>query len=281
MIPGHEIAAEVVDDRASDFGFEAGEVVAVDPALPCGQCESCRQGFPNLCPHTRFMGSPGWDGAMKDYLVAPPALLVHVPQSFHDDEVALLEPLGVAIHALDLARVRPFATVGVVGAGPIGLLLTQVARLCGAAEVHVAEPLAHRRDAALASGADSVHESHEGIVEATGGRGTDVVLEATDSSTGLMDAMRSARIGGKVVGVGIPEGDHIALTASLVRNKGLSLKVSHRMGHVYGRAIRLVEHQRVRLLPLVSHRFPLQDAAEAFASLARHERRAIKAVIHT
>ncbi|MEJ2359252.1 MAG: alcohol dehydrogenase catalytic domain-containing protein [Deinococcales bacterium] len=281
MIPGHEIAAEVVDERAPDYGFEVGEVVAVDPALPCGRCESCRQGFPNLCAHTKFMGSPEWDGALREYLVAPPTMLQRVPASFHDDEVALLEPLGVAIHALDLARVRPLATVGVVGAGPIGLLLIQVARICGAAEVHVAEPLPHRRDAALDAGADSVHTGHEGISEVTGGRGTDVVLEATDAPDGLMAAVRTARIGGKVIGVGIPEGDDITLTASVARNKGLSLKFSHRMGDVYGRAIRLVEDQRVRLMPLVSHRFHLNTAAEAFASLARHEDKALKAVVHT
>lgn len=65
MIPGHEIAAEVVDERAPEYGFEVGELVAVDPALPCGRCYSCQQGFPNLCPRTRFMGSPDWDGAMR------------------------------------------------------------------------------------------------------------------------------------------------------------------------------------------------------------------------
>ena len=281
MIPGHEIAAEIADDRAPDYGFEVGEVVAVDPALPCGSCDACRQGFPNLCANTKFMGSPEWDGALREYLVAPPTMLVRVPDSFHDDEVALLEPLGVAIHALDLARIRPLATVGVVGAGPIGLLLIQVARICGAAEVHVAEPLAHRREAALNAGADSVHASHEGISGATGGRGTDIVLEATDAPDGLMAALHAAHIGGKVIAVGIPEGDEVALTASVARNKGLSLKFSHRMGHVYERAIRLVEDQRVRLKPLVSHRFHLNTAAEAFASLARHEGKALKAVVHT
>lgn len=281
MIPGHEIAAEIIDDRAPDYGFDVGELVAVDPALPCGHCESCRRGFPNLCANAKFMGSPEWDGALREYLFAPRTMLVHVPPAFHDDEVALLEPLGVAIHALDLARIRPLATVGVIGAGPIGLLLIQVARICGAAEVHVAEPLAHRRDAALDAGADSAHTSHDGISEATGGRGTDLVLEATDSPDGLMAAARTARIGGKVVVVGIPEGDEIALTASVARDKGLSLKFSHRMGHVFDRAIRLVEDQRVHLKPLVSHRFPLKAAAEAFASLARHERKALKAIVHT
>lgn len=96
-----------------------------------------------------------------------------------------------------------------------------------------------------------------------------------------MAAVRTARIGGKVIGVGIPEGDAIALTASVARNKGLSLKFSHRMGHVYGRAIRLVEDQRVDLKSLVSHRFHLNNSAEAFASLARHEGKALKAVVHT
>lgn len=95
-----------------------------------------------------------------------------------------------------------------------------------------------------------------------------------------MGAFSAARIGGKVVGVGIPEGDEIGLTASVARGKGLSLKFSHRMGHVYSRAIRLVEDQRVRLESLVSHRYALEDAAVAFDSLARHATHTIKAVIH-
>jgi L-iditol 2-dehydrogenase len=279
MVLGHEFAAEVVDERAHEYGFRVGDLVAVDPARPCGTCESCVRGHRNLCPNVRFIGAPPFDGAMTEFIAAPAANLFPVPSTFDPEMAALLEPLGVAIHALDLARLRPMETVAVLGAGPIGLLLLQVAKSCGAAEVHMVDPLAYRLQAALALGADSVHQSHRGIEEATEGRGVDVVLEATNSPAGPEHAAESVRIGGRLVLVGIPEGDAFSLTASLVRRKGLTIKLSRRMADVYPRAIRMVAQGRVDLRSLVTHRSSLSAAPEAFARQASHEDGVIKTVV--
>ena len=279
MVLGHEFSAEVVDERAEDFGLQVGSLVAVDPALPCGRCEWCERGHANLCPNVEFTGSPPFDGAMREFLGARPENLFKVPDSFDAATAALLEPLGVALHALDLARLKPMESVAVLGAGPIGLLLMQVARHAGAGELYVIDPLAYRTEAAKKLGADRVAGSHEAIADWTNGRGVDVVLEATNSSYGPQHAAEAVRIGGRLILVGIPEGDTFSLSASHVRRKGLTIKLSRRMGHVYPRAIQMVERGWVDVAALVTHRFRLEQAGDAFALQADYRDGVIKSVI--
>lgn len=280
FIPGHEIAAEIPEESAEQADLAPGTLVAVDPAQPCGGCAWCRRGHHNLCPHVRFKGIPGHDGGLAEYLVAPRSALFPVPESFDADTTALLEPLGVALHALDLAKVKPMETVAVLGAGPIGLLLLQVALQAGAGGVYVVDPLAYRTEAALELGAAAASTRHEAIEDATSGRGVDVVLEATNSPHGLQHAVDAVRIGGRIVLVGIPETDRFAMTASTARRKGLTIKYARRMGHVYPRAIRMVRQEKVALSPLVTHRFPLDEAPEAFALQAAYRDGVIKPVIY-
>lgn len=280
FVLGHEFSA-VVDDPAGDaYGLPQGTLVAVDPAEPCGRCEWCERGEPNLCPHVQFAGSAPVAGALREYYYAKPSALFRVPEGFDATAAALLEPLGVAIHGVDLARIRLGDDVAVLGAGAIGLYLLQVARLAGAGRVWMIEPLAYRREVALRLGADEVYNHPDSLIEATGGRGADVVIEATDSPEGPEDACKVARIGGRVVLVGIPDGDRFTLTASMVRRKGLTIKLSRRMGHVYPRAISLVASGRVNLGLVATHHFTLEQAPEAFAMQAARREGVIKSVIH-
>jgi L-iditol 2-dehydrogenase len=280
LILGHEIAARIPDGHADALGLPAGTLVAVDPARPCGSCEWCRRGHANLCPKVRFAGSPpDTQGALAEYVVAARANLYPVPSSLSAAAVSLLEPLGVAVHALDLARLRPLDTVAILGVGPIGLLLLQVARLAGAGAIYAIDPLARRTELARVLGADEAGSSWESVLEWTDGRGVDTVIEATDSAVAPDQATRVARIGGQVVLVGIPAQEEFSLSASVVRRKGLTIRMVRRMGAVYPRAIRLAASGRVRLEPLISHRFPLARTTEAFGLLADHREEVIKVVI--
>lgn len=266
LILGHEFAADIVDERAADYGFVPGSLVAVDPARSCGRCEFCIQGQTNLCPHMRFAGSPpDCHGALTEYVAVPAAALFPVPAGFSLAATVLLEPLGVAVHAVDLAHLRPMDSVAVLGAGPIGLLLLQVARLAGAGQVFVIDPLEQRTALAGRLGAERTASTHEAILEWTAGRGTDLVFEATNSSLAPRQATEAVRIGGKVILAGIPQEDRFFLNASTVRRKGLTIKMVRRMGNVYPRAIQMVDSGRIELEPLVTHRFPLEQTPDAFA----------------
>ncbi|HTW05870.1 MAG TPA: alcohol dehydrogenase catalytic domain-containing protein [Acidimicrobiales bacterium] len=268
LVLGHEFGG-VVEGGPLD-----GRRVAVDPAVPCGACARCREGNENLCPTVRFAGHSGTDGGLREYIAWPTKLLHPVPDGFDDSTIALLEPLGVALHALDLGHVRFGAPVGVVGCGPIGLMLVQLAHAGGGSSVIAVERLVHRRHAATALGCEvAVGPGDVGSCENT----VDVVFEVAGNDEAIVAAMTIVRPGGRVVLAGIPDDDMTRFPASLARRKGLTIAIVRRMKDAYPRAIRLVERKVVDLEPLASHTWPLEDAAEAFTSAARRE--GIKTVI--
>lgn len=251
LVLGHEFAGVT----------ETGQRVAVDPAIPCGVCEFCREGDPNLCLALRFAGHSTDDGGLREWLAWPRRCLFPIPDSLSEADGAMLEPLGVALHAVDLGKVRPGLRVGVFGCGPIGLLVMQVARVAGATDVFVTEPLAHRLDAARQLGAK----------EWTPGQEVEVAFECAGENGAVEDAIAAAKPGGRVILVGIPGEDRTSFTASIARRKGLTIKLSRRMKHTYPRAIRLVESGLVDVRSLVTHRFPLEKTADAFAVAQRRE----------
>ena len=267
LVLGHEVAGVVA------AGPREGERVAVDPAVPCGRCETCLLGHRNLCPTVRFAGHGQVDGGLRELLAWPDAQLHRLPDSISAAQATVLEPLGVAVHAVDLAHIRLGSSVTVIGCGPIGLLLLQVVRAAGAGRVVAVEPLAHRRAAAGRFGADLVLDPADlpagGLVVPD--LEADVVLEVVGSAGAVDLAMRAARPGGRVVLVGIPDDDRTAFTASVARRKGLTIAVVRRMKEVYPRAIRLVEQGLVDAAGLVTHHYPLEQVAGAFAGAAARE----------
>ena len=265
VVPGHELAGVALD------GPYAGRRVAVDPAIPCGRCEQCRAGHGNLCPEIRFAGHAGLDGGLQERLVWPDALLVPLPDAISDDGGALLEPLGVAIHAVRHAHVREGHDVLVAGAGPIGVLTGAVARRAGARRVFVSEPLAHRRATAERFGADgawSPEEVEDHVRSATGGRGVDVVVEMAGADAAIATAVACARPGARVALGGIPSTPLSAFPAAPARRKGLTFAMVRRMHETYPEAIRLAT-SGIDLDDLVSDRFPLARAADAFEHAVR------------
>jgi L-iditol 2-dehydrogenase len=270
LVLGHEFAGIV------ESGELSGRRVAVDPAMPCGECEWCLEGNPNLCPAVRFAGSAPIDGALRERVAWPTHCLHPLPESLTAVDGAMLEPLGVAIHSVDLAHLGPGMTVAVLGCGPIGLLTLQVARALGAARLFATDVLPHRLEAARSLGATSAMLACRGeeatdILAATNGRGVDVAFEAAGENEAVEVAVDIVRPGGKVILAGIPVHDRTTFTASTARRKGLTIKLVRRMRLVYPRAIELVETGKVNLQPLVTHRFSLDEADEAFSIAAKRE----------
>jgi len=261
VVPGHEFAGVALD------GPYAGRRVAVDPAIPCGSCEQCAAGHGNLCPDVRFAGHAGLDGGLQERLVWPSDLLFALPESLSDDAGALLEPLGVAIHAVGVAHVRTGDDVLVVGGGPIGVLAAAVARRTGARRVVVSEPLAHRRETARRFGADDAwapDETGAAVDELTRGRGVDVVVEMAGADDAIATAVACARPGARIALGGIPSLPLSSFPAAPARRKGLTFAMVRRMHETYPRAIGLAT-TGLDLDGLVSHRFPLAEAPQAFA----------------
>ncbi len=266
LVLGHEFASTTT----------TGERVAVDPTISCGECEMCRSGNPNLCERIVFAGHAPQDGALREFMVWPTRCLHVLPDSLSFEDGAMLEPLGIALHAADLGRIKVGMRVGVFGCGPIGLLIIQVARLSGATSIIATDRLAHRVDAAKSLGADETilvngEDEISHIRSATKNRAVDVAFEVAGTQEAVDTAMAAAAPAGKVILVGIPADDRTSFQASVARRKCLTLKLVRRMKNTYPRAIRLVESGKVDVRSLVTHRFPLEKTAEAFASAQRRE----------
>lgn len=283
-ILGHEFAGEIAALGPQADGPPVGTRVAVDPAMPCNRCEVCLDGKPNCCPNVRFPASPPVQGALCEWVAHPAHLCVPLPAGLSLCEGAMLEPLGVAIHAVTLGKLRPGDTVAVLGAGPIGLLTLQLALSSGAHAVYVSEPISERRTLAASLGATAVCDTTitdpaEWLMEQSDGRGVDVALEAAWGAEAVGQAVQMARPGGRVVLVGIPREDVTAFPSGIARRKGLTLLVARRMPPVASRAIALVECGAVDVGRLISHRFPLERAGEAFDLVASLQDGVCKALI--
>ncbi|HZQ88866.1 MAG TPA: alcohol dehydrogenase catalytic domain-containing protein [Gaiellaceae bacterium] len=269
LVLGHEFAGVIAS------GPRAGERVALDPAVPCRRCDVCLAGLPHLCPSGRFAGHGSTDGALRTSLAWPEDLAHRLPDRVPDTEAALLEPLGVALHSLDLGHVRRGTRTGVFGCGPIGLLLVQAIGAAGGETVVATDPLPHRRTAALTAGAAEAVDPGE---LAGGGLGLDVAFETAGAEGALADAIEAVRPGGRVVLVGVPDDDRTSFVASAARRKGLTLLVCRRMEPAdLPRAIGLAESGGVDLGSLVGERHALDDWRDAFAALV--ERRTLKVVV--
>lgn len=260
LVLGHEGAGVI------ETGPRRGQRVAIDPAIPCETCRACRDGYRNLCYRIRFAGHGETDGMLRELMPWPAHLLHPLPDEISDAAGSLLEPLGVALHALDLGHVPFGAAVAVVGCGPIGLLLVQLLRAAGA-RVLAVEPLAHRREAAASFGAHEVADPSAGA----SGYGADVAFELAGNDAAVRAAMESVRPGARVVLGGIPDGDTTTFPASLARRKGLTIAMVRRMNEVYPRAIALASRRAVSLDPLVSTRAPLTAVADAFTTAQRRD----------
>jgi L-iditol 2-dehydrogenase len=262
LVLGHEFGGTV------EGGPLDGRRVAVDPAIPDGTCARCLEGNPNLCPNVRFAGHGSTDGGLREYMAWPTGRLHPVPDKFDDAVVAMLEPLGVALHCLDLGHVHLGSSAAVVGCGPIGLMLVQALLTAGASRVVAVEPLEHRRDAAARSGAQLVLSPEQAAAHAAE---VDIAFEVAGTDDAVAITMHLVRAGGRVVLAGIPDDDRTTFPAALARRKGLTIAMARRMKEAYPRAINMVERGVVDIDWLASKSFALADAAEAFAVAARRE----------
>jgi L-iditol 2-dehydrogenase len=274
LVLGHEMAGIV------ETGRLAGQLVAIDPAVPCGRCEFCLQGSPNLCSMLRFAGNGLDDGGLQERIAWPERCLYTLPPSFSAADGAMLEPLGVALYAVDLSSIRPGMTVGIFGCGPIGLLILQLALRSGASLVVATEKIPHRLQAAADFGARTFladgSETAE-IEKLTHSRGLDVVIDAAGDNAAVDAAISAVKPGGNVTLAGIPSDDRTSLRASSVRRKGLALQWVRRMKFTYPRAIDLVLHGSVDVRSLVTHRYPLVETQAAFENA--QQRKGLKTLV--
>lgn len=271
LIPGHEFTG-VIERVGAGVKLKPGTHVAVDPAMPCGRCARCREGNVNLCPKVRFCGLWPYHGSLCEWMRMPAKNCFPLPLSLDDTDGVMLEPLGIAIHATGLGKVRQGDTIVILGCGCIGLCLLQTVRVAGAKRIFVSDPLPWRQKLAEKLGGTPLHKlSGE----------ADVVFECAWAGEAAQLAVKLCRPGGRVVLVGVPDDNRFEISHAVARRKGLTLLFARRMQHTYPEAIRLVRSARVDMRAIVSHRFPLKEAPRAFRLNAAYKDNVVKVIIES
>jgi L-iditol 2-dehydrogenase len=282
FVLGHEGSGEVRDGAGH---FRAGLPVYIEPALCCHTCDQCLEGRENTCRNLRFLGNPlELSGCMCDEIALPPECIVPLPEWLPLKEAVLLEPLSIGIHAVKLSRPKPGLRAAVVGAGPIGLVVLLALSEMQPVQILVSEPVAARRRAAEALGAEQAFDPGKKgaaatVFEASDG-GVDVAFECAGTQESIDDACRMLRPGGTVVLLGIPETESgITYDPHLMRRRELTMVSVRRQNGDTNQAMSLLHKKRDAAGVLVTHCFPVPQAGEAFDLVHRKADRAIKVLL--
>lgn len=284
---GHE-SAGIVEECGEDIkNLSVGDRVALEPGVGCGTCETCRSGRYNLCDSMQFAATPPYDGTLSTYYCLPEECCFKLPPNISLREGALVEPLSIAVHCCGLAGNLQGRSVGVFGAGPIGLLCGAVSQAFGASKVVIVDVVDSRLAFARTFGAHQTYKMQDGspehnanvlVDEAQLPAGFDVVIDATGAQPCITCGVAALKRGGVFVQAGLGAAK-IEFPIGQICDKEATLKGSFRYGPGdYRLAIELLSSNRVRLESLITHEFAFEDAEKAFQHVAK--RAGIKSVIY-
>ena len=282
VVLGHEASGTVAELGEGVEGYEVGQLCGVSPIFACGICRYCQNGLQNLCEDALVVGYDV-DGGLGEWMVIPEqgvraGRLVPAPAGVPAEQLSLAEPLACCLNGLDQYRVGVGEVVVILGAGPIGLFHLQLAALAGARTVIVSDPSPSRRAVATELGAtatvDPVNEDLAAVVaDATGGLGADVVVVCIGRPQLVNDGLNLVGKRGRVsVFAGLADKGWAEIEANLIHYKEITLLGSANSGTAdYERAVALISSGRIDTARKVTHRFPLEQAAEAIEAVAGGE----------
>lgn len=291
IILGHEFAGEVVEVGNSSLKELMGKRVVVSPYKACGLCRFCRTGRYNLCTATTHLGhGAGWGemeyypGGMAEYCQVWADKVYPLSGSISSVEATLLDIVGVAIHGMNVAGMAPGSEVLVMGTGPLGISLVQIARIWGAKRVFCTDTYRKPLELALKVGADETIEVGrddvvERILEKTDGCGVDVVVDTVGTTKVQMDALRVLAASGTLVNMAT-NANPISLKLMDLGSERVMRSSSNYFFHEFQMALDLAAAGKVSLSPLITHKFPLEQAVDAFdVAIERERNQALKVVL--
>ncbi len=268
LIPGHEFSGRVAAFGAKARGVTLGQAVTADINVGCGQCFYCRKNEILNCPAMHQIGIHV-DGGLAEYVKVPASHIVPIPANTAPELGALTEPVSCIVRAIKKSRLRLGESVLILGSGPIGNLHLQLARQVGAVPIIVSEPNPGRADWARRSGADLVVSDpallRQAVLDATDGRGADLVIESVGHTSLYEQAFDLVRPGGRVLAFGLAEQSakaHYLPFQVVLKELGLQGSVAG-MGDDMHEAMTLIAHERVQLSHFIETVYPLEKIAEA------------------
>lgn len=262
LILGHELSGTIVAVGSAVSASRIGQRVAVEPQRPCRKCQQCQAGRYNLCPQMEFYATPPIDGAFAEYVKIQSDFAFEIPANISFEAAALIEPLSVCIWAAKRAEIKTASRVLIAGAGPIGVIMAQVAKALGASEVIVADIAKDRRDFVLQYGATEVLDP---MVDQVEGLEVDAFIDASGVAQAVVAGIKAVGPAGRVILVGMGN-DDVTLPISYIQNKEIWLSGVFRYANTWPTAIELVSSGKVNLDVLVSHTFGLAEVDAALNS---------------
>jgi len=284
MILGHEVAGEVVGLGVGVAGLAVGDLVAVNPSRPCGQCSYCQQGLQNQCAEMRFYGSamrvPHIQGAFSERLIASAAQCFKLAPGIPAELGAFAEPFAVTLHAVHRGGSLLGRRVLVTGCGPIGALAIIAARSHGAREIVATDVTEFTLELARRIGADRAVNVATDAAAMEGYKANkgafDVMIEASGNERAVRLGLDVLKPRGVLVQLGL--GGEISLPQNQVVAKEIEIRGSFRFHEEFGLAVDLINRRRVDLAPLLSGTVPLAQAEAGF-KLASDRSKAMKVQI--
>lgn len=266
IILGHEFSGVIAAVGRDVRGLRVGDRVCVDPNRLCGACVPCKTGRGHFCTGMVCYGTTA-NGGFAQYCVVAAKQAYRLAPEVPFDVGCMAEPVSCCLHGIDLCGIRPGDTVLVIGGGPIGQIMLQLARMAGAAVTALSEPVEAKREQALALGADAAFDPAAGELTAqlaSAGLQPSAVIECAGLPSTMEQALRAAAPGAVVMlfGLGSP-GDEIPLRPFEVFQKELTVRASFINPYTMDRAVRLINSGRLRLSGLIAAAIPLEGLAEA------------------
>ncbi len=294
IIPGHEFVGVVVEAHDVSDRPLVGKLVAVQTWLACGRCHNCRSGHENFCKETKHLGhGQGWGemdfypGGMAEYC---PAFSMHVhelPEDVNDEQATFLDPLTAALHAVDVAKPEILNRVVVLGAGPIGMMIAQLAKVYGASEtfitdisddnLHIASNLGVDHVLNVASSKQTITDL---VMAETNGLGVDRVFNTVGSQDSIIESLALLKNAGTVILLATKNKEISFPALSLSGERTIKTSTNAKYTD-FSRAIGLLASGLVKVDPMITHRFDLSDGIKAFeAACNKVQSQAIKIVLN-
>jgi len=282
---GHEGGGVVERVGPSVTRVAPGDRVAIDPSMPCYQCDQCRAGRPHTCLDLKFLGCPGQaEGCLSEYVVMPEKSCYRIPDDLTLDHAALSEPLTIGLYAVRLARMSPGAAIGILGSGPIGISVLLPASVLGAKSIFMTDKIDARLALATRMGADwTGNPDHSDVVtdileRAPGG--LDIVFECCGKQEAVDQAVRLLRPGGKLMIIGIPSFSRWSFDVDDLRRKEICVQNVRRQNDTVVDTLKMLASGQMTPDGMQTHTFELDQVCEAFELVAGYKDGVMKAMIH-
>lgn len=281
---GHEGAGQVEAVGKGVKSIKPGDRIAIEPAMPCWECDQCKAGRPHTCRNLKFLGCPGQaEGSLSEFIVMPETSCVKIPDTMSYDEAAISEPLAIGVYAVKQSVAMEGAKVGILGFGPIGMSVLLPALALGAKEVYVTDKIDERLEIARSSGAVlTANPDREDVVEKITEKVPellDVVFECCGQQEAIDHAVELLKPGGKLMVIGIPEFERWSFNVDTSRHKELCIQNVRRQNEALHPALDMMAKGEVNVKAMATHRFNFKDSKEAFDLVAAYKDGVMKAMI--